>query len=740
MPRSPPRSSTPPKGGEKRSRSSSPPKGGRRKSMKSAPKNASAAIQAFFRGKMGIFMLLQFLLGTEISFNLIAYHASPMHLPEGQLTAELVARWLLTLMLRKPAPGEQRINDQVWHHVLKFLHENSHLDEIKLCFHFMKHYETQIIQREIVPFWVQLVLAPFCGFTPSLLSAAIANSPCRLPELWSNALLTFTPNFFHFWFTNQTPYVWQYLLYHLLSHESFSEDVKNLVMAFFQDKPLESMMQIPVDLLILLNHHKVVTDSLLNKFLFSPKRRHIHKNRYFLDEYDIHPIVFVFLKKAFPSIYAYKLKNDATFTRVFLTPHNFFSTLLQSSKSFLESKILVNEMAKYLHMFCWDPTIFLPDFQNQGKIVKQILMLPDGWKYLFIQLWRCENSIFMHYHIDRFIKTVNSLENCFFNRNIVSMIRVFMTELVSNASPEDKLFFFKWLLEQETHVQAYFQHLTPELVNYCLATFPGTQTKRRLFWWLYTLQAALVKSSERIFDVDMGQLCQIMNLDVTEEELDFDAVNGFSPAFFVSQIFGIITLKFRFGSFLRQINFTRISHCDKFVLETNSCMFRVLVIEIKRAFFCHLDRQPNQQQNLNLLKELVVMCQQHSDLLKSLCQEDQAFLKALFQDCLPKLRLNEELVKTLFKFAMLMPDNVRQIMFTSCVSLKIFYEETLGSKPSRDPTEATSYEALCSRCARYFPPQGFGLNGHGQAVCRRCSQSNGTPILTTFSGLPFGSL
>lgn len=713
-----------------------PPQGGSGK----VPKKASAAFQSFFRGKMEIFMLLQFLLGTETSFNFLAYQCSPMLLPEAQLTAEVVATWLLTLMLRKQTPGEQEIPDQVWHHVLKFLHENSHLDEIKLCFHFMKRYETQIIQREIVPFWVQLVLAPFCGFNASLISAAIANSPCRPPELWSNALLSFTPNFFHFWFTDQTPYVWQYLLYHLLSHESFSGNVKNLVMAFFQDKPLEFMMQIPIDLLILLNHQKLITDNNLNKYLFSPQRRKNRKDRYFLDEYQIHPIVFVFLKKAFPSIYAYKLKNDATFKRVFLTPHNFFSTLLQSCKSFLESKILGNEMAKYLHMFCWDPTIFLPDFQNQGLIVKQILMLPDGWKYLFIQLWRYENSIFMHYHIDRFIKTVNSLENCFFNRNIVSMIRVFMTELVSNASPEDKMFFFKWLLEQETHVQAYFQHLTPELVNYCLTTFPGTQTKRRLFWWLYTLQAALVKSSERIFDVDMRQICEIMNLDVTVEELNFNALNGFSPAFFVSQIFGIITLKFRFGSFLRRIDFTRLSYCDKFVLETNSCMFRVLVIGIKRAFFCHLDRHPIQQQNLNLLKELVVMCKQHSDLLKSLCQEDQAFLNSLFQDCLPKLRLNEELVKTLFEFAMLMPDYVRQVMFRSCVAIKIFHEETLGSKRSRDPTDSSSYEALCSRCVHYFPPQGLGPNGHGGAVCRRCSQANGTPILTTFNSLPFGSL
>ena len=130
----------------KRSHSSSPLEdGGRKKASKSVPTNAQVAIRAFFGRKIGVLMLLQFLVSTETPFNWNAYQGS---LPEVQLTAEVVATWLLTLMLRKPASGEAVVTDDVWHHVLQFLRENAHLVELKPLFDFIKKYQKETPGQE----------------------------------------------------------------------------------------------------------------------------------------------------------------------------------------------------------------------------------------------------------------------------------------------------------------------------------------------------------------------------------------------------------------------------------------------------------------------------------------------------------------------------------------------------------------------------------------------------------------
>lgn len=102
------------------------------------------------------------------------------------------------------------------------------------------------------------------------------------------------------------------------------------------------------------------------------------------------------------------------------------------------------------YIFLLENRHLFPRLHELPLFVAQIMDLPDSWKFLFVQLWRCEKNRFMDHHIEKLIKTVCSLNNSFFfNRNLVSMIKVFMNEVVSNAAPEDKVFFFKWLLEQK---------------------------------------------------------------------------------------------------------------------------------------------------------------------------------------------------------------------------------------------------------------------------------------------------
>lgn len=104
------------------------------------------------------------------------------------------------------------------------------------------------------------------------------------------------------------------------------------------------------------------------------------------------------------------------------------------------------------------------------------------------------------------------------------------------------------------------------------------------------------------------------------------------------------------------------------------------------------------------------------------------------------LFLLEDLVQHLYELAMQMPDNVRQVIFSSSEQINMLHKEkTLGTKQSRDPTDQLSYQAQCSRCACFFHPDIIGINEQGHATCRKCSQLNGNQILATLK-LSIGQL
>jgi hypothetical protein len=736
--------SQPPQDG-KRSRSPSPSQdGGRKKASTSVPTNALVAIRAFFGGKMGVLMLLQFLVGTETSFNWNAYQGSTTPLPEGQLTAEIVAKWLLTLMLRKPAPGEAVVTDDVWHHVLQFLRANAHLVELKPLFDFIKKYQKELALRKIIPNWVLVVLAPICESDELSLSVLISQDFAPRPDFWQNAIRGLTLALLPFWFTEQTCYIWQHLLFQLLQ-QPLSEEVKQIVKAFFAGKPSEFFMDIPVDLFIFLKHSELLTENDIRRFLFTPKRRNLWGLSFFLYDTSIdNPLVQEFLKKNFPTILTYISRTHPNsvqieFSKVFRFTHVFFKTLLGTEGLLVKSNIRGQEMAKFLHLFCWEPSIFFP--RSIDVFVSEIMRLPDHWKFLFVQLCRCEPRRFGEYHVSELIKCVRRLEMCLFSKTLASMMRVYMTEVVAYADPEVRKIFFKWLLEEKQSVRVHFP-LTLDSIQSCLREFPSVQTKKTLFWWLFTVHSAEIdKRSDRELTIDMTKVCKENGFQVTEEELQLRAPNGMSSTGFVSQFFNVITLNFKFGSYKVTQNFYGIYDRDKFQTE-EADLFRSFVSRWQSSLDPHIN--PKGDPNCSALLCLIITCEARPKFFEESPQEDRAFMIKLFEVYLPKLSLSEELVKLLYRLSKLMPDEVKQAMFQNCAHIKILHEETLectsGRKRSRDPTDPLSYEAKCSRCAHYFPLQGLGLDGHGGAICRRCSQANGTPISTTLGRLTFGSL
>lgn len=686
-------------------------------------------------------MLLQFLLDTPTNFTWQNYKAPP--LPEVQLTTEIVATWLLTFLFRKPKPGEPNIPVQVWHRVLQFLRENHQHEELKLLFEFIKKYQMDIVTRNLMPNWLHVVLAPLCGSDAASLSSALSNTFDPSQQFWHNALQGLTPALLPFWFTEPTSYIWQHLLY-TLTQQPLSEEIKRFIQTFFTGKPLEFFIGMRIDLLIILTNIGFITKSNLVKILFFANRRinPLLGLKFFFDENMSNPLVQTYLKTNFRSIWVYisetsPVNRNEAFFMVFKNPHIFFRKLIETEGLLVRSKIQGPDMAKFLNLFCWNTSIFFPTCMSLDRFIYQIMSLPENWRFLFVQLWRCEPRRFSEFHIGELIRNFCLFEKCFYSRSLASMMKVYMNEVVKNLDPESRKIFFKWILEQKQSIQAHFP-LTPELVEYCLYIFPGSATKKRLFWWIYTLYASLNECSERDFTVNMDQICTLMHLPVTKEELELSASNGFSPAWYVSQFFGIITLKFQFDGWTTKLDFLNVAWCDRLPPSENPNLFRVLVIGIKRALFPHVN--PDQPKSCNGLIDLVSSCEQHLESLKSMSADDLSFLIQIFQKYLPVLSLSEELLQLLHRLSELMPEGVSQAMFANCYSLNLLHKEKVGCKRSRDPTDQASYEAKCSRCGHFFPLEIIGPDGHGGAICLRCSQANKCPFSKTLDKISFGRL
>jgi hypothetical protein len=705
------------------------------------PKNAVNAIQRFLGGNLGSPMLLQFLLGTPTNFTLQNYKASPITLPEGQLTSEtseIVATWLLTFLFRKPVPGEPDVTNDVWHRVIVFLRENRECDQLKLLFDFLKKHQNQIYSSDVIPRWVQIVICPICDFDAKILSDLMKRGFSQPHSFWQNILQGLSPSLLPFWLNEQTDYIMHYLIYELLQ-QPLSHEARNIIKTFLREKPLEFFSRIPADLLIFLNHYELIHVSLVVKSLFDDIRRLVTGlPKIFLYEDSMQTdICQAFFRKHFPSISVFLSRTPSfgmSFDDAFVYPHIFFKKLIGTRDLLETSGIQIHEMRKYMNLFCWYQYTFFPTSLNNSHFFNQIMLLSENWKFLFVRLWRIDAHDVSDFHIFALFKYVRQQTKRFFNKQLLDLFKIFMLQVVAKAPLKDKLTFFKWLLAQDSTVLAHFQ-LTPDLVQFCLTHFPNPSTKKTLFWWLFIVQSALsYQRPERDLEINMNEVCQMMGLNISEEELDLPR----SRELFIQKIaalapmFNVITLVFKFGGFTTRQNFTSQTYCDHLSL-IGLHPFRVLVHEIKSSLNLHL--KPNG--SCDRIRTLVTICEEKRELLLQMNEEDRKFLKALFGSYFRKLVMSEELVQLLHRLSQVLPGDVKQHMFEACLPLKMLDVEKAGRKRSRDPTDPDSYEADCSMCRRPYPLPQLSLNTHGDPICRVCSQRFGIEIQTMLSGLPF---
>jgi hypothetical protein len=712
-----------------------------------APKNAVNAIQRFFGGKLGLLMLLQFLLDTSTTFTLHNYKAPQMNLPEGQLTSEIVATWLLTFLFRKPVPGESNVSDQDWHRVIVFLRENRECEQLKLLFEFLKKHQHHIFDVYVIPRWVQIVICPICDFDAKMLSNLMKRGFSQPHSFWQNILQGLSQSLLPFWLNasflpfllnEQTDYIMHYLIYELLQ-QPLLPTARDIIQTFLHEKPLEFFSHMPADLLIFLSHYGLIPDSIVVKSLFDDRRRLVTglPKIFLYDDSMQTDICQSFFRKHFPSISAFLSRTPSfgmSFDDSVVYPHVFFKKLLETRDLLEKSEILIHEMRKYMNLFCWHQSTFFPSSLNNSHFFNQIMLLPNQWKYLFVQLWRIDTHDVSDYHVFALLKFVRKQTKCFFIKQLVDMLKIFMQQVVAKAPLKDKKAFFELLLKQDITILTHFQ-LTPDLVQFCLTHSSNPSKKKILFWWLFIVQSSLkYQGPERNLEIDMDEVCHMMGLKISEEEI------GLSPSreYFVLKIgelapmFNVITLVFKFGTFTTRANFTTQTRCDHLSL-IGLHPFRVLVHGIKSSLNLHL--KPNG--SCDRMRTLVSTCEEKRDLLLQMNEEDRHFLKALFGSYFRKLVMSEELVQLLHRLSQVLPGDVKQHMFEACLSLKMLDVEKAGRKRSRDLTDPDSYEADCSMCRRPYPLPQLGLDAHGDPICRVCSQRFGIEIQTMLSGLPF---
>jgi hypothetical protein len=709
-------------------------------STHTAPKNAVNTIKKFFAGKTDLLMFFQFLLEMSTNFTFQNYKLAPqMNLPDGQLTAIIVATWLLTFLFRKPVPGEPDVLDQDWHRVIVFLRENRECEELRLLFEFLKKHQDRILSSDVIPRWVQIVICPICDMDAKMLSDQMKQGFSQPHSFWQNILQGLSPSLLPFWMNEQTDYIMHYLIYELLQHPLLPT-TRDIIQTFLHEKPLEFFSHMPADLLIFLSHYGLIPDSIVVKSLFDDRRRLvlILLKTFLYEDSMKTDICQAFFRKQFCSIYAFLSRTPSfgmSFDDAFVHPHRFFKKLIETASLLESSGIQIHEMRKYMNLYCWYCYTFFPSSLNNSDFFNKIMLLPNHWKFLFVQLWRIDAHPCTDFHIGALLNKNLAQTKCFFNKQLVPMLKIFMQQVVLKAPLKDQQDFFNWLLSQAIFIMTHFE-MTPQIVQFCLTQLPfGVEwTKQALFWWLFMMQSSLkYQGPERNLEIDMDEACQKMGLEISEEEV------GLSPSRdhlvlkieAVAPMFNVITLLFKFGRFNYRQNFTSQSHCDHLSL-IGLHPFRVLVHGIKSSLNLHL--KPNG--SCDRMRTLVSTCEEKRDLLLQMNEEDRYFLKALFGSYIRKLVLSEELVQLLHRLSQVFPEDVKQHMFETCLQIKLLDVEKAGRKRSRDLTDPDSYEADCSKCQRPYPLSQLGLDGYGYPICRKCSQRLGIEIQTMLDKLP----
>jgi hypothetical protein len=681
-------------------------------------------------------------LDSKFNWNNYIYEDEFEQLGENQMNINDAAIWLLIFLFRKPKPTESEVDYTVsFQRAIKVLRDNIHSPELRQLFQFLSIFQKKRLEITNIPMWFELAIIPLCveiGLTMNIKSAELAlqTSFEMDASFWMNLVEALTFQYVPYWLNN-SEYVRNYLLFQLL--QNFSQS-KELIESCLKDKPDEYFRYIQADLLIYLAHCNVLTRAQIQNILFNFSRRKIIYSikQVWLYESSLNDqIIRSFLIEEFKSLYDFSLVtkcitfskiNKYDFNFMFKYPGNFFVTLLENSDTINKSNISVDEIKKFFNLFWWNPFHFLAFF-NHEVFVTEFMKLYPQWQNLFIQLFRCERNHLTDNLITIFAKTFLKIRNVNFDMELFNLCSIYMKKVVSNMMQDTQKYFLNWLINHaEIHMFAHFP-LTPELVKIAQKSFPDINSQRKIFWSIFMTKCVenYQKNDVRVM-IDMGEVCREYGFQISLNSVIQTISNFNEPVNSIYNLFGIIYLDINYlDKCSIDFKFSNVDTISTILPLEGLHLFRQMVIKIKNLLNLFQENRYDE----NDLTSMIQFINANQEFIQKLPQDDQNFLKDVFNFYLPKLDLSNRLINGLLDIANLFPYYVKQMMIEACPILRILENKRKRSLEESEPQEAkkkkldvcdpNSYECECTRCHNFVPLSEVCCSKkYGEPLCMPC--------------------
>ena len=676
-------------------------------------------------------------LDSKFNWNNYIYEDEFEQIGENHMNIHDTAIWLLIFLFKKNTPNEPEVDYTVsFQRAIKVLRDNIHSPELLPLFQFLSIFQEKRLEITNIPTWFELAIVPIC----SEIGLTINPKPVELTvqrgfqvgaSFWKNLIEALSFQHIPYWLNN-SEYIRNYLLFQLL--QNFKES-KELIESFFKDKPEEYFRYMQADLLIYLAHCNVLTRTQIQNILYNFSRRKIIysiKQVWLYDSSPKNPIIHSFLIEEFKTFYefsqvkkciTYSGINKFDFSFMFKRPGIFFSSLLENSETINQSCISVDEMRKFLNLFWWNPFDFL-SFLNHEVFVIEFMKLRPDWRNLFILLLRCERNNLTDTLISNFARTVLKLRNVNFDMDLFNLCSIYMKDVVSNIHQDSQIYILNWLINY-ADIQ-FFAHfpLTPELVQMAQKAFPDISAQRKIFWSLFMTKCVenYQKNLPKII-IDMGQVCREYGFQMSLNSVAQTISKFNEPINSLYNLFGIIYLEIHFlDKFSIDFSFSNVDTVSTVLPLEGLHLFRQLVIKMKNLLNLFVESE---------LTSMIHFINGNQEFIQKLPQDDQNFLKDVFNFYLPKLDLSNKLINGLLDIANLFPYYVKQMMIEACPILRILdnkckrimeESEPQKAKKSRiDLCDPNSYECQCEKCGNFVPISEVCCSKkYGEPLCMPC--------------------
>jgi hypothetical protein len=221
----------------------------------------------------------------------------------------------------------------------------------------------------------------------------------------------------------------------------------------------------------------------------------------------------------------------------------------------------------------------------------------------------------------------------------------------------------------------------------------------------------------------MGEVCREYGFQMSLNSIAQTISKFNEPINSIYNLFGIIYLDINYlDKYSIDFNFSNVVDSVSTVLPLEKLhIFRQLVIKLKNLLNLFVETE---------LASMIEFIKSNQEFIQKLSQENQKFLKDVFNFYLPNFDLSKELLNGLLDIANLFPYYVKQSIIEACPILRIMdnkrkrnleESELQPSKKSRiDVCDPNSYECECCVCGNFVPLSEVCCSKYSKPLCMPC--------------------